>query len=72
MTLIVGHVPSPDYSNLPDGARWLLEPGTMLYEKSTEALVGAVCCEEAKERVKEARKEAREARKHCGLIGLVV
>ena len=69
MTAIVGHMPSPDYSGLPDAARWFLEPGTMLYEKGTEAVVEAVCGEEAKESLKESRKEAREARKHVGFFG---
>ena len=49
MTVMIGHM--EDYSS-------------ELYEKGTEALIGVVFGEEAKERVKEAHKEAREARKH--------
>ncbi len=50
---------NPDYSSLPDGARWLLDPSTMIIEKSEEAIVGLIYGEEAKEQLKEARKTER-------------
>ena len=53
MTVMIGHM--EDYSS-------------ELYEKGTEALIGIVCGEEAKERVKEARKASREALKHWPTI----
>ena len=50
---------NPDYSSLPDGARWLFEPTTMVIEKSEEAIVGLICGEEAKEQLKETHKTER-------------
>jgi len=46
----------PDYSDLPDGARWLLDPIGIAVDKASEAVVGAIWGEETKERLKEARK----------------
>lgn len=53
-------MPRPDYSDLPDGARWLLDPIGTAFDKASEAVseavVGAIWGEETKECLKEARK----------------
>lgn len=49
-------MPRSDYSDLPDGARWLLDPIGTAFDKASEAVVGAIWGEETKECLKEARK----------------
>lgn len=55
-------MPRPDYSNLPDGARWLFDPIGTAFDKAGEAVVGAIWGEKAKECLKEINKAASEHR----------